>query len=84
MSLLDNKLVGEIPETISQLINLEELVLSNNQLSGALPFQLSQLENLSLVMLSDNNLNNEYVTIVDNNPSKSSLFLEDETIVDND
>ena len=35
-------------------------------------------------MVSDNNLNNEYITVVNDNPKKVSLFLENDTVVDKD
>jgi Leucine-rich repeat (LRR) protein len=53
----NNNLNGEIPDTISNLQRLSELVLTNNQLRR-LPESFGNLQNLSLLELSVNRLSN--------------------------
>lgn len=49
-------LSGAIPEELSKLVNLQELVLYNNQLSGPLPTSLSNMTALTFVAVSGNRL----------------------------
>ncbi|KAK3411720.1 hypothetical protein EUGRSUZ_I00470, partial [Eucalyptus grandis] len=51
-----NKISGEIPEEIGNLVNLEVLFLNRNQLSGVIPSNLGNLQNLKMLQLSRNNL----------------------------
>ncbi|XP_047266775.1 probable LRR receptor-like serine/threonine-protein kinase At3g47570 [Capsicum annuum] len=47
---------GEIPKAISNLIELEELVLSDNSLSGSLDTEIINILGLRIIDLSSNNL----------------------------
>ncbi|XVF78892.1 hypothetical protein PTKIN_Ptkin14bG0174200 [Pterospermum kingtungense] len=53
-SISDNKLTGEIPSSICNLMSLEILDLSNNNLSGAIPECLGKLHHLSVMDLNMN------------------------------
>jgi hypothetical protein len=87
LSLIDNKLVGEIPSEIGQLTNLKELVLASNELTGTVPYQVTNLSNLSTFMVSDNNFEREYVSVVDGEgsmPIGAFEFDSKTVITDND
>ncbi|KAF2615094.1 hypothetical protein F2Q70_00013099 [Brassica cretica] len=47
---------GNIPQSLANLTNLEELDLSRNQLSGQIPSELGSLSFLSIMNFSHNNL----------------------------
>jgi hypothetical protein len=49
-----NNIVGEIPDTISQLYQLESLSLDHNLLSGTIPAGIGQLTRLTSLHLSHN------------------------------
>ncbi|WOK95895.1 putative leucine-rich repeat receptor-like protein kinase [Canna indica] len=56
--LLDNnKLTGEIPDTIGLVNSLRILRLDNNSLNGSVPSSINSLTNLSVLNLANNNLN---------------------------
>uniref|UniRef100_A0A2N9G988 Protein kinase domain-containing protein n=1 Tax=Fagus sylvatica TaxID=28930 RepID=A0A2N9G988_FAGSY len=58
----DNKIFGNIPNGIGNLINLQRLMMNQNKLSGEnnlqgnIPLSLSKCQNLFLLNLTDNNL----------------------------
>ncbi|WP_430906181.1 DUF6443 domain-containing protein [Maribacter sp. 2-571] len=56
LSLGRNNLVGTIPESIGDLINLRSIFLYDNQLSGSIPDNLAQLANLTSLSLGKNPL----------------------------
>jgi hypothetical protein len=56
LNLMDNKLGGAIPASISQLRSLKLLDLSNNRFDGHIPPQLGDLHNLRDLWLYGNNL----------------------------
>jgi Leucine-rich repeat (LRR) protein len=49
-----NYMVGMIPESISQFVQLNELVVSNNLLTGSLPDTLNQIQLLQILSCSYN------------------------------
>ncbi|XP_062102838.1 receptor-like protein EIX2 [Humulus lupulus] len=55
IDLSSNKLTGEIPKEITQLIELVSLNLSRNDLSGEIPRQIGHLKSLDALDLSRNN-----------------------------
>jgi len=57
-----NLLIGPLPDTFSQLVQLETLNLSGNQLSGSLPDTWGQLAKLQRLDLSSNRLNGQLPT----------------------
>ncbi|CAG8570565.1 15795_t:CDS:2 [Racocetra fulgida] len=52
----NNSLTGTIPDSLSQLTNLEFLYLGRNQLSGQIPASLASLTNLKELLLNNNKL----------------------------
>ncbi|XP_009593371.1 leucine-rich repeat receptor protein kinase HPCA1-like [Nicotiana tomentosiformis] len=52
-----NQLIGEIPESLGSLQNLEILRLDWNSLSGSVPSNLTNITSLNELYLSSNNLN---------------------------
>ncbi|KAL5572459.1 hypothetical protein UlMin_022056 [Ulmus minor] len=54
IDLSSNKLMGEIPEEITELIGLVTLNLSRNNLSGHIPFRIGRLKQLDALDLSNN------------------------------
>ncbi|XP_065854531.1 receptor-like protein 46 [Euphorbia lathyris] len=59
LDLSNNKLAGEIPDTLGDLKNLKSFNLSNNKFSGGIPMSFGNLENLESLDLSSNNLSGE-------------------------
>ena len=54
LMLIHNELSGSIPVELSQLSNLEYLLLEGNKLSGPIPVELAQLSNLEYLLLEGN------------------------------
>ena len=50
-----NKIFGNIPTGIGNLVNLERLDMWNNKLSGIIPFEIGNLQKLQSLDLSQNN-----------------------------
>lgn len=55
ISLTNNNVIGEIPEGLSELKQLESFNLSYNKMTGSIPAELGQIENLDLLYLGSNN-----------------------------
>ncbi|GAB4849322.1 hypothetical protein Ancab_004123 [Ancistrocladus abbreviatus] len=55
LSLLDNRISGQIPDEIGQIATLESLVLEDNLLGGPLPKSLGSLSRLTRLLISANN-----------------------------
>ncbi|KVH89453.1 Leucine-rich repeat-containing protein [Cynara cardunculus var. scolymus] len=53
ISLLGNRLTGEIPPELGNITTLTKLILSSNRLTGRLPTALGQLGNLTNLRISD-------------------------------
>ena len=56
LDLSNKQLTGSIPESIGNLIYLEELSLSKNQFSGSIPEFIGQLKHLKTLRLNNNQL----------------------------
>ncbi|XP_010034664.1 receptor-like protein EIX2 [Eucalyptus grandis] len=56
LDLSDNRLSGEIPEAITNLVRLWTLNLSTNHFTGRIPIDIGKLEGLETLDLSSNNL----------------------------
>ena len=54
-----NRLSGEIPPDLSNLVNLRVLAFQGNRLNGKIPPELGRLTNLRLLWLDDNQLSGE-------------------------
>ncbi|KAE8653203.1 probable LRR receptor-like serine/threonine-protein kinase RFK1 [Cucumis sativus] len=57
ISLLVNRLTGEIPDALWNITTLTSLNLEGNQFTGAIPSQLGRLSNLQYLLLSSNQFN---------------------------
>ncbi|MCB0234581.1 MAG: Two component regulator three Y domain protein, partial [Anaerolineae bacterium] len=56
LDLQDNNLTGSLPGQLSNLPNLQHLLLLRNELSGAIPTSLGSLTQLQELSLSQNKL----------------------------
>nr|GMC75091.1 LRR receptor-like serine/threonine-protein kinase GSO1 [Ipomoea batatas] len=63
LDISDNKIDGNIPRWMGQMISLRELSLSKNHLEGLIPIELCSLEFLSILDLSENNLTGALVIL---------------------
>lgn len=59
LNLYENELVGDVPESIANSVNLYELKLFSNKLSGELPKKLGENSRLELIDVSNNNFSGE-------------------------
>ncbi|XP_047259665.1 LRR receptor-like serine/threonine-protein kinase ERECTA [Capsicum annuum] len=59
LQLGDNKLIGEIPKEISNLVELEVLDLSGNSFSGSLDMEIFNISGLRFLNLERNNLTSD-------------------------
>ena len=59
LDLRDNRLNGEIPPALGDLVNLRELRLDGNMLQGEIPSELGDLADLEEIRLRDNRLRGE-------------------------
>ncbi|KAL3341050.1 hypothetical protein AABB24_025555 [Solanum stoloniferum] len=57
LNLADNQLSGELPDSLTSFVNLEELQLQNNEFVGALARSFISLKNLKTFDVRGNNLN---------------------------
>lgn len=57
IQLNNNNLIGTLPDSIFEILELEKLELSGNLLTGSIPGSINQLRNLKLLDLSNNLLN---------------------------
>lgn len=71
-----NNLQGTIPSEISQLGQLETLVLFNNKLTGAIPPQISILNNLQDLRLGNNQLSGNIPSTLGQLSKLQFLFLD--------
>ena len=75
LDLFQNRLTGEIPETLKNLNSLQSLDLSDNQLTGPIPETLGQLDNLDTLDLGDNQLTGPIPETLGNLNNLQSLIL---------
>ncbi|KAF3450424.1 hypothetical protein FNV43_RR06505 [Rhamnella rubrinervis] len=66
ISLVVNRLSGEIPEELGDITTLRYLMLSSNQLTGNLPVSLAGLSNLVEFRINDNNFNGSIPDFIQN------------------
>ncbi|KAF7046251.1 hypothetical protein CFC21_055293 [Triticum aestivum] len=72
----DNKLVGGVPTTISNISSIEWIDLSNNQIIEPIPESITMLQNLVLLDLSSNNILSAIPIEMGKLGSLQRLFLE--------
>ena len=84
MNLEGNALVGNIPNTINKLHNLQELNLSNNKLEGELPQNINELSKLSTLALANNDLNGAMPEGMENMKKLKELYLANNGFTDLD
>lgn len=77
LTLDNNNLVGTIPNSISNLVNLETLSLSKNTISGSIPDTIGGLVNLKTLSLERNKLTGSIPVTISNlsNLTNLSLYL---------
>ena len=71
------RLRGQIPAELGNLLTLTSLDLSDNELSGEIPAELGNLPNLTSLDLSDNELSGEIPAELGNIPNLRRLDLAD-------
>ena len=74
LRLFNNQLVGEIPSSINNLVELEFLFLHKNQLSGGIPPGICNQENLN-IGLENNQLCPPYPICISDTNTKSQDIL---------
>lgn len=73
--LFDNRIRGQIPNSILRLERLTELYLDDNQISGSIPQDIGLLKNLESLDLSGNNLKGKIPNGIGNMESMTDLRL---------
>ncbi|KAK8335001.1 hypothetical protein V6Z11_A09G025600 [Gossypium hirsutum] len=71
-----NMLVGPIPSSITNLTNLQSLLLQGNQLNGSIPREIGRLTNLITLALSSNMLVGPIPSSITNLTNLQSLLLQ--------
>ena len=62
----NNRLVGTIPTSVGNLVDLKSLILAENNLTGELPSNIGNMNSVSYVDVSQNNLTGNIPTTVGN------------------
>ena len=75
INLSDNRLSGEIPPELGNIVYLESLSLWENELSGEIPSELGNLVNLESLYLDDNQLSGKIPPELGNFVYLESLYL---------
>ncbi|RAJ93002.1 Leucine-rich repeat (LRR) protein [Larkinella arboricola] len=75
LSLRGNGISGTIPESLSSLTNLQQLLLDNNQLSGSIPTSLGNLTQLQSLLLNNNQFTGSIPTSLGNLTNLEYLYL---------
>ncbi|KQK00472.1 receptor kinase-like protein Xa21 [Brachypodium distachyon] len=75
LSLSRNRILGNIPENIGSLVQLEVLSLERNYLTGTLPSSLSILTSLGDLSVGKNNLSGSVPLTIGNLTQLSNLYL---------
>ncbi|KAL2553472.1 putative LRR receptor-like serine/threonine-protein kinase [Forsythia ovata] len=72
-----NKIHGNIPNEISNLVNLNILYMNSNYLNGTIPYSFGMLPNLGTLILSSNQLTGKIPPSLGNMTGLINLFLFD-------
>uniref|UniRef100_A0A0D9XTC3 Receptor kinase-like protein Xa21 n=1 Tax=Leersia perrieri TaxID=77586 RepID=A0A0D9XTC3_9ORYZ len=75
LSIETNKISGNVPRDIGNLINLESLLFNNNSLTGSLPSSLTKLKNLHRLNLYNNKLSGSLPLTIGNLTQLTNLDL---------
>jgi len=73
-------LTGKIPTEIGQLVNLNELYLSDNKLTGKIPTEIGQLVNLNDLYLHNNKLTGKIPTEIGQLVNLNYLYLNNNNL----
>ncbi|KAM4072379.1 hypothetical protein ACB094_11G134400 [Castanea mollissima] len=71
----NNKIFGNIPIGIGNLISLESLTMWRNRLSGTIPFEIGKLQKLRELSLNDNNFSGNIPSSLGNLTALLELYL---------
>ncbi|XP_075644171.1 uncharacterized protein LOC142615320 isoform X1 [Castanea sativa] len=71
----NNKIFGNIPIGIGNLISLESLTMWKNRLSGTIPFEIGKLQKLRELSLNDNNFSGNIPSSLGNLTALLELYL---------
>ncbi|OAY49631.1 LRR receptor-like serine/threonine-protein kinase ER1 [Manihot esculenta] len=74
-SIVPGRIIGSLPESLSQLKDMRFLAISRNFLSGGIPATLGQLRNLRTLDLSYNQLTGEIPRSIGTIPGLSNVIL---------
>ena len=76
LDLYDNNLAGALPVALSELEDLQYLILTRNQLTGAIPEELGSLTRLRRLLLSSNRLTGQIPSDLGNLSNLAELYLD--------
>jgi Leucine-rich repeat (LRR) protein len=79
----NNKIFGNIPTGIGNLINLERFEMWNNKLSGNIPFEIGKLQMLQFLALSQNNFSGNIPFSLGNLTDLLELYLQENNLQGN-
>jgi Leucine-rich repeat (LRR) protein len=79
----NNKIFGNIPIGIGNLINLERFEMWNNKLSGNIPFEIGKLQMLQFLALSQNNFSGNIPFSLGNLTDLLELYLQENNLQGN-
>jgi len=77
LSLDNNNLSGEIPETIGHMKRMEYLLLNQNNLSGEVPDTMKHLHELKMVRIDENVIEGTAQSICGDKPPNLDIFTSD-------
>ena len=58
-----------MPSVLGELVNLEELILSDNLFYGTIPTELASLTKLKVLMLNNNDLKGDFAALAKSIPT---------------
>jgi Leucine-rich repeat (LRR) protein len=79
----NNKIFGNIPTGIGNLINVETFEMWNNKLSGNIPFEIGKLQMIQVLDLSQNNFSGNIPFSLGNLTDLLELYLEENNLQGN-
>lgn len=76
LSVFDNNMLGTVPSSIGNLVNLEELIIGNNAFYGELPTELAQCTQFKTLMIGNNAFKGEYANLYKKFPNLITFEFE--------